>query len=68
VPAGTPRPIIDRLNQDIARALRAPDMKERLTGLGLEVEVSTPEQFAAHIRSETEKWAKVIKAMGIKPE
>jgi tripartite-type tricarboxylate transporter receptor subunit TctC len=68
VPAGTPRPIVDRLNQDIGRALRAPDMKERLAGLGLEVDVGTPEQFAAHIKSETEKWAKVIKNMGIKPQ
>jgi tripartite-type tricarboxylate transporter receptor subunit TctC len=68
VPAGTPRPIIDRLNQDIVRALRSPDMKERLTGLGLEVTVSTPEEFGAHIKSETEKWAKVIKTMGIKPQ
>lgn len=67
-PAGTPRPIIDRLNLEISRALRAPDMNERLTGLGLQVEVSTPEEFAAHIKSETEKWAKVIKVMGIKPQ
>jgi tripartite-type tricarboxylate transporter receptor subunit TctC len=68
VPAGTPRPIVDRLNQDIGRALRSTEMKERLGGLGLEVDLSTPEQFAAHIRSETEKWAKVIKTMGIKPQ
>jgi tripartite-type tricarboxylate transporter receptor subunit TctC len=68
VPAGTPRPIIDRLRQELTRALRAPDMKERLTSLGLNGVGSTPEEFAAYMKSETEKWAKVIKAMGIKPE
>ena len=68
VPAGTPRPIIDRLHQELTRALRAPDMKERLNSLGLDGVGSTPEEFAAYIRSETEKWAKVIKAMGIKAE
>jgi len=68
VPAGTPRPIIERLHQEITRALRAPDMKERLTALGLDVVGSTPEAFAGYIKSETEKWAKVIKTMGIKPE
>jgi tripartite-type tricarboxylate transporter receptor subunit TctC len=68
VPAGTPRPIIDRLHQELTRALRAPDMKERLTSLGLNGVGSTPEEFAAYMKSETEKWAKVIKTMGIKPE
>jgi tripartite-type tricarboxylate transporter receptor subunit TctC len=68
VPAGTPRPIIDRLHQEIARSLRAPDMKGRLTSLGLTAVGSTPEEFGAYMRSETEKWAKVIKTMGIKPE
>jgi tripartite-type tricarboxylate transporter receptor subunit TctC len=68
VPAGTPRPIIDRLYQELVRALRAPDMKERLNSLGLDAVGSTPEEFAAYIKSETEKWAKVIKTMGIKPE
>lgn len=68
VPAGTPRAIVDRLHQEITRALRAPDMKERLTSLGLGAVGSTPEAFAAYIKSETEKWAKVIKAMGIRPE
>jgi tripartite-type tricarboxylate transporter receptor subunit TctC len=68
VPAGTPRPIIERLHQELTRALRAPDMKERLTSLGLNGVGSTPEEFAAYMKSETEKWAKVIKAMGIKVE
>ncbi len=68
VPAGTPRAIIDRLHQEITRALRTPDMKERLTSLGLNTVGSTPEEFAGYINSETEKWAKVIKTMGIKPQ
>ena len=68
VPAGTPRLIIDRLHQELTRGLRAPDMKERLNSLGLDGVGSTPEEFTAYIRSETEKWAKVIKAMGIKAE
>ncbi len=67
-PAGTPRPIIDRLNQEIVRVLNTPDIKERLNAEGTEIVASTPEDFAKHIKSETEKWAKVIKAAGIKPE
>jgi tripartite-type tricarboxylate transporter receptor subunit TctC len=65
-PAGTPRPIIDRLNQEIVRIMHG--YKERLSGEGMEVVAGTPEAFAAHIKMETEKWAKVIKAMGLKPE
>jgi tripartite-type tricarboxylate transporter receptor subunit TctC len=68
VPAGTPRPVVDRLYQEITRSVRAPDMKERLNSLGLDVVAGTPEEFGAYIKSETEKWAKVIKTMGIKPE
>jgi tripartite-type tricarboxylate transporter receptor subunit TctC len=68
VPAGTPRPIIDRLHQEITRSVRAPEMKEKLTAEGLEVIASTPAEFATHIKAETEKWARVIKAMGIKSE
>jgi tripartite-type tricarboxylate transporter receptor subunit TctC len=68
VPAGTPRPIIERLHQEITRSLRAPDMKERLTSLGLSPVGSTPEAFGTYMKSETEKWAKVIKTMGIRLE
>jgi tripartite-type tricarboxylate transporter receptor subunit TctC len=67
-PAGTPRPIIDRLYQESSRALRSADMKERMTAEGLEVVGGTPEEFASYIRSETEKWTRVIKAAGIKPQ
>lgn len=67
-PAGTPRAIIDRLNQELVRVLRSPDMAQRLAAEGAEVVGSTPEAFTAHIKSETEKWAKVIKSAGIKAE
>src|SRR5262245_14307963 len=68
IPAGTSKEIISRLHQEMTRAVRAPDMKERLNSLGLDVVASTPDEFGAYIKSETEKWAKVIKTMGIKPE
>jgi tripartite-type tricarboxylate transporter receptor subunit TctC len=67
-PAGTPRPIIERLSQELARALRAPDLKTRLVADGLEVIGSTPDEFARYLKSDMEKWARVIKAAGIKPE
>jgi tripartite-type tricarboxylate transporter receptor subunit TctC len=67
-PAGTPRAIVDRLYQEISRALRAAEMKERLTAEGLEVVAGTPEEFASLIKSATTKWAAVIKAAGIKAE
>lgn len=61
-PAGTPRPIIDRLHQHIVSGLRSPDTAKHLAAEGAEVIGSTPEQFAAYLRSETEKWARVIQA------
>ncbi len=67
-PAGTPRAIVDRVHQELVRALRAPDVKDRLTNEGLEVVAGTPEEFAAYIRSDTEKWTAVIRAAGIKPQ
>jgi tripartite-type tricarboxylate transporter receptor subunit TctC len=67
-PAGTPHAIVERLNQETTRALRSAEVKDRITGEGMEVVASTPEQFAAYIKSETEKWNKVIKSAGIKPQ
>ena len=62
VPAKTPRPIIDRLNKDVTTALMMPDVKELLFKQGLDVAPDSPEAFGAYIKSETVKWAKVIKS------
>jgi tripartite-type tricarboxylate transporter receptor subunit TctC len=63
-PAATPRAIVLRLNRDIAAILGAPDMKERFRAQGLDLVSSTPEEFAAFIRSELAKWRKVVKESG----
>jgi tripartite-type tricarboxylate transporter receptor subunit TctC len=63
-PAATPRAIVLKLNQQIAASLRTPDLKSKLAAQGLEAIGNTPEQFAAYIRSEIEKWTKVVKASG----
>ena len=68
VPAGTPRPIIDKVHAGVVKALQSPEVKDRLVGDGAEPVGSTPEQFAAFIRVEIAKWGKVIKAAGIKAE
>jgi tripartite-type tricarboxylate transporter receptor subunit TctC len=66
--AGTPRPIIERLNQETNRILNLPEMKDRLFTIGMDVRGTTPEEFAKRISSETKKWATVIKNARIKPE
>ena len=67
-PAKLPRPLIDKLNRDIGEALRLQDVRDRLTQLGAEVVAGTPEQFDALLRSETVRYAKLIKEAGIIPE
>jgi tripartite-type tricarboxylate transporter receptor subunit TctC len=66
-PAGTPKDIVATLNREIVRILAQPDMKERLAALGFDPIGSTPDQFAARIKSELAMWTKVIRAAGIKP-
>jgi len=68
VPAKTPAAIVAKLSQEIARALRLPDVSERLLVQGMEPTSSTPEAFSAYIRSEITKWAKFVKASGAKAE
>lgn len=65
---GTPKPVIERLNKEIVKALSAPDVKEGFLQRGLNPVGSTPEQFEAFIRNEMAKWSKVIKDAGIKAE
>src|SRR5258706_8396827 len=63
-PAGTPRPVIDRLNAEFGKALRNPDVVKRLTEQGIDIIPSTPEQYNAFIKSETARWGEVVKASG----
>jgi len=65
VPAGTPRPIIDKLNADLVKVLALPDVKEKFAGLGVEPVSSTPEQFAAFIQTEAGRYGKLIKEANI---
>jgi tripartite-type tricarboxylate transporter receptor subunit TctC len=61
VPAGTPQPIINRLNTEILNILKMPDIAEKLNGLGAEIVGSTPQQFDAYVKSEIAKWGKVAR-------
>jgi tripartite-type tricarboxylate transporter receptor subunit TctC len=67
-PAGTPAPIVSRLNAETVKVLERDDIQATLAKQGLEVAPGTPEQFAAHIKSEIAKFTKIGKAAGIKAE
>ena len=64
-PAGTPAPVIQRLNAAAVKILQTRDTQEKLAGEGLETKTSTPEEFAAYFKSEVETWAKVVNAANI---
>ncbi|HEV8106210.1 MAG TPA: tripartite tricarboxylate transporter substrate binding protein [Burkholderiales bacterium] len=68
VPAGTPRPIVERLSTEVAKALKAPDVRERLVQLGNEPLGTTPDEAAARIKREFPRYAAAIKAANIKAE
>jgi len=65
-PVGTPREVVARLNAEILRIVNAPEMRDRLGKQGADVRTNTPEEFGTFIRSETAKWAKVVKDANIK--
>jgi tripartite-type tricarboxylate transporter receptor subunit TctC len=64
-PASTPREIVSAFHRDATRVLQNAEMRERLSALGSDPEVTTPEQFGAFIRSESDKWARVAKRAGV---
>ena len=67
-PAGTPKEIVDRLNADVQKIMRSPDVEKRLETEGAKFIPTTPESFGQFQRAEADKWARAIKAAGIKPE
>jgi tripartite-type tricarboxylate transporter receptor subunit TctC len=67
-PAGTPKPILDRLSREVAAAMRSPEAGARYGAMGAETIGSTPEAFAKFLRAEIEQYARVIKAAGLKVE
>ncbi|MGZ8198147.1 MAG: Bug family tripartite tricarboxylate transporter substrate binding protein [Burkholderiales bacterium] len=67
-PAGVPKPVIDRLHAEIVKAMKSQEVQSRLTSEGAEVVASSPQEFSAKVRSDVAKWAKVIKAAGIKAD
>jgi tripartite-type tricarboxylate transporter receptor subunit TctC len=67
-PAGTPSAIIDRLQREIVKSLKDPEVQKRLAGEGADVIGSTPQEFAAHIKAELARMGQAIKAAGLKLE
>ena len=67
-PGGTPKAVVDRINAEVAKIIGTADFRDRIAAQGLEVWVSSPEQYGAALAAESEKFARVIKAAGIEPQ
>ena len=67
-PAGTPKPIVDKLNLELNAILDEPETQNRLLAMGAEILKSTPDQFAVYIKSEHAKWGKLVRETGVKIE
>ena len=65
VPAGTPPAIVKRLHGEVVRIMALPDIRQRVSDLGADISANTPQQFAAQIRREVNRWSKVIKDANI---
>ena len=68
VPAGTPKPVIDRLNRTLLDAMKQPDVKARFESMGAEAIGSSPEELASHLARETARWSRLIAQRGIRPD
>jgi tripartite-type tricarboxylate transporter receptor subunit TctC len=65
-PAGTPRPIIQRLNAEVHKTMRRPDAVEAMRKLGVDIALSTPDEFGRVIESEMKRWGKLIRTLNLK--
>jgi len=68
VPAGVPQAIVNKLSAEVARIVKLPDVAQRFQLDGAEAVGSTPKEFAAFLKAEMQKWSKVIRDAGVKPE
>ncbi len=66
--AATPPEIVNKLNTELIKVLQAPGLRERLTPLAYDLQSSTPQEFSALLKNETEKWAKVVEPPGAKAD
>jgi tripartite-type tricarboxylate transporter receptor subunit TctC len=67
-PAGTPAPIVQRLNRELRAVADMPDVRQRLTALGFSVAVSSPDEFKRAIAARSERYGKIVAEIGLKPE
>ena len=67
-PVGTPQPVIDRFGDALAKVLAMPDVKQKLTTMGLTVAYEPQGQFAGRVRSYTQTWERIIKSSGFTPQ
>ena len=67
-PTGTPRALVLRVNRDVHAVVAEPAMKDQFLSRGLEIALSTPEDFARYIRTEIERWSKVVRDAGIRAQ
>jgi tripartite-type tricarboxylate transporter receptor subunit TctC len=65
-PAGTPRPIVERLSREVVKALDAPDLRKQLAAMGVDPWPGTPEELADLVRNETARYSKLIKSIGLR--
>ena len=66
--AGTPAPIVERLNREVVRILRLPVFKDKFEAMGFEVRPTTPQEFGAFAAAETERWGEIIRSLNIRLE
>jgi len=67
-PAKTPREIIAKLNDAAVKALRTPEIRDRLIGIGFDVVATSPEEFGEFMKGEIDRWTRVVQRGGIKPD
>ena len=68
VPAGTPSEVISRLSQEISKVVNSPELRQRWVGQGLEPKVATPSELTVVIKSDVDKWTRIVKQAGIRAE